>query len=157
MSSGYDIAQICLNGHVANSATIDFPQFNQKFCDECGEPTIRECPQCKSPIRGAYRDSLMVHYTAPHFCINCGSPFPWTESRLRTAHDLARELDGLSGEERAILEKSIDDLIKESPSTTLAATRFKRIVAKAGQAAASMFREILTDILSESARKMLYP
>ena len=159
MTEGYDIAQICLNGHVANSTSRNLPQFNQKFCEKCGVATIMNCPECNAAIRGSYWGAGMGidNYTAPSFCISCGQAFPWTKSKLQVAHELAQELDGIDEEERAILQKSIDDLVKDTPSTTVAATRFKKILVKAGQGAASMFREILVDVLSEAAKKVLFP
>ena len=96
-------------------------------------------------------------YKAARFCFNCGHPFPWTGAKIQAAHDLAKEFDNLSDEDRGILEKSIDDLIKDSPATTVAATRVKKIMLKAGAGTASMFREILVDVVSEAAKKMLFP
>ena len=157
MSSNFDIAQICENGHVANSSTQDFPQFNQKYCKRCGSPTITNCPECNAPIRGVYREVFSTGYTAPGFCIECGKPFPWTESKLKAAHTLVQELDSLDDDEKEMLEKSLDDLVRDTPSTPVAATRFKKLVTRAGQGAASAFREILVDIASESAKKMLWP
>ena len=155
---GYDVAQICQNGHVANSTTRNMPEFNQKFCEKCGSATITNCPECKSPIRGSYwGGGLTGRYMTPSFCINCGQPFPWTKSKLQAAHELAQELDNVTEEDRAILHQSIDDLVKDTPSTTVAATRFKKIMVKVGQGAASMFREILVDVLSEAAKKALFP
>src|SRR3990172_9476072 len=143
---GYDVAQICQNGHVANSTTRNMPEFNQKFCEKCGSATITNCPECNSPIRGSYwGGGLTGRYMTPSFCINCGQPFPWTKSKLQAAHELAQELDNVTEEDRAILHQSIDDLVKDTPSTTVAATRFKKIMVKVGQGAASMFREILVD------------
>lgn len=157
MREGYDVAQICLNGHVANSYTVNRPQFSKKFCDKCGAETIASCLQCNSPIRGGYWGGGLSGYTVPAFCINCGQPFPWTQAKLQAAHELAEELDTISEQDRAMLQKSIDELIKDTPSTSVAATRFKKIMVKAGQGTASMFREILVDVLSETARKVLFP
>ena len=50
----YDIAQICINGHVINSMSKSHPEHNKKFCDKCGAPTITNCPKCNTPIRGHY-------------------------------------------------------------------------------------------------------
>ena len=36
--SYYDVAQICENGHVANSRAHDYPNSNQDHCDKCGAP-----------------------------------------------------------------------------------------------------------------------
>ena len=154
---GYDVAQICQNGHVANSSFIDFPQFNQNFCEKCGASTITKCQDCNAPIRGYYRGSMSGGYDVPSFCINCGQPYPWTKSRLQAAHELAQEIDNISDEDRIVLQKSIDELAKDTPSTPVAVTRFKKIMVKAGQTTAGMFREILVDVLSEAAKKALFP
>ena len=55
----YDVAQICENGHVANSMAHDYPNSNQDHCDKCGAPTIMDCPSCQIAIRGFY------HYHVP--------------------------------------------------------------------------------------------
>ena len=159
MSGEYGTAQICLNGHVANSSTKGMPQLNQKFCEKCGAQTITKCQHCNSPIRGAdlLSEFGWLGYRAPNFCIHCGQSFPWTEAKIAAANELAKEFDSLDENDRAVLKQSIDDLIRETPATTTAAVRLKRIMAKAGQGAASMFREILVDVLSETARKMLWP
>ena len=61
------------------------------------------------------------------------------------------EGDGLTPEE------SLDDLVRDTPGTTVAATRFKRIATKAGGGAASAFKEILFSVVSETAKKILWP
>jgi hypothetical protein len=77
----YDIAQICLNGHVINDSTYQFPEGNKKFCQRCGKPTIVSCQDCGCPIRGNYIAVVdpASHYTAPAYCEDCGEPYPWTE------------------------------------------------------------------------------
>jgi hypothetical protein len=35
----YDIAQIYENGHVVNDSSVNNPERNQKFCQDCGKPT----------------------------------------------------------------------------------------------------------------------
>jgi hypothetical protein len=155
---GYDTAQICLNGHCANSSYEDYPEFNKAFCTSCGQPTIIACEQCKTSIRGSYRESLsLLNFLLPLFCHNCGQPYPWTRDRLVVATELAKELDGFDEQERAVLTSSLDDLVREGPRTTLAATRFKKLMAKAGTATAESFRKILVDVLSETAKKILWP
>ena len=94
--SYYDVAQICENGHVANSMAQKYPGINQEHCDRCGAPTIMACPSCQTAIRGYYHVTRVVgfdDYAAPAFCYKCGNPFPWTAARLRAAEDLADELD----------------------------------------------------------------
>ncbi|MCK6463163.1 MAG: DUF2321 domain-containing protein [Candidatus Pacebacteria bacterium] len=153
---GYDVAQICQNGHVVNSGFTDYPQHNQSFCQHCGSATITKCPDCNASIRGYYRGTMTLGYSAPSFCINCGHPYPWTTAKLQAAHELAQEIENISDEDRIVLQKSIDELVKDSPSTPVAATRFKKIMVKVGQTTAGMFREILVDVLSEAAKKALF-
>ena len=88
----YDVAQICENGHVANSMARDNPARNQDHCDKCGSPTIMACPSCQTKIRGFYSVpgvfGIFDKYAAPAFCYKCGKPFPWTAVGLRAAKDL---------------------------------------------------------------------
>ena len=93
----------------------------------------------------------------PICCPDCGKPYPWTEIKLKAAQELADELDSLSAEERSLLKKSLNDIVRDTPKTTVAATRFKRLVAKAGKSAADGFRDILVDVLSEAVKKVIWP
>jgi len=157
----YDTAQICLNGHLVNASTEASPVYSRKFCDECGAATITKCPKCKADIPGKFHATAPFRLsfpmlTAPAFCSNCGSPYPWTESRLKAAHDLANEISELRGDDRDILTQSIDELIKDTPQTQVAAVRFKKIMLEVGKEIADAFREILIDIVSETAKKMIW-
>ncbi len=156
----FDVAQICLNGHVTTSTSQRFSQHNKDFCDNCGQPTITACPNCGKPIRGKYHQQNVVDLTwvddpAPAHCIGCGNPYPWTEGRLTAAKELAQEMEGLTAEERNLLSKSLDDLVRDTPQTPVAATRVKRLLTKAGGAALQAFRDILVDIASETAKKTM--
>lgn len=158
----YDTAQICINGHVINSQSNYRPEHDKQFCNECGKPTITSCQNCNSSIKGYYHvwPFANFNYTdlpLPSFCPDCGSPYPWTEAKLKAANELSDELDNLTSEERNLLKKSLDDIVRDTPQTTVAATRFKKLVAKAGKAAADGFRDILVDILSEAAKKVIWP
>lgn len=161
MLDGYDVAQICLNGHVISSFVKNFPQHSKKYCDKCGAETITKCLNCNSEIQGYYHVSGVISarhsYSVPAFCYNCGKPFPWTESKIQTARELAQEIENLSDDEKRILTQSIDDIVKDSPRTPLAATRFKKIISKASKGAATALRDILVDIVTEAAKKTLWP
>src|SRR5262249_28004033 len=139
------------------------PDHNRPFCDQCGSPTIQNCPKCGKPIRGEYHVEGVImlgsggRFPAPSFCAECGNPFPWTEGRLDAARALADDLDGLSETEREALKKSLDDLVRDSPQTPVATQRFKKFIAKAGKEAASGFKEILIGVVSETAKKALWP
>lgn len=154
MEEGYDIAQICENGHVVNSNARIYPHFNQKLC---GTKTTTCCSGCGAPIRGAYLDGLYAGYTAPGFCSYCGDPFPWTQTRLRAVRELVKELDMLDGRDKVLLAKCIDDLITNSPLVSVAATRFKRLMRQVGPETGLMFQQILMDITPDSVRLTLWP
>jgi len=153
----YDVAQVCMSGHVTNSGTRDYPEHNQEFCKICGKKTITQCPWCSKTIRGAHRMAApRSPFSAPAFCIECGKPYPWTASRLEAARSLADEIDGLSEPERITLKSTLDDLIRDTPMTAVAAVRFKKLVARGGKQVADAFKDILVDIVSESVRKSLW-
>lgn len=159
MSERFDTAQICLNGHVATAYFETSAEFRQKYCDRCGAETITQCPSCKKPIRGGYRSRgwAPVPYQVPSFCIECGHSFPWTEAKIVAAMELAQELGSLDKDDQAILKQSIDDMVQDKPTTQVAVVRFKKIMKKVGQEGATMFREILVDVVSETAKKLLWP
>jgi hypothetical protein len=154
---GYDIAQVCRNGHMVNSSSNRTPQFNQDHCDRCGSPTVTACERCGEPIRGHYwgRGLQLTEDEPPRFCHKCGSPYPWTEAGIEAARELAREAENLNKDERGLLEQSLDDVIRDSPRTGLAAERIKRLLTKASKGTAQAIRDILVDIASETAKRSL--
>lgn len=148
----YDIAQICLNGHVITSATKTAPKLKRRFCDKCGAPTITECPNCGADIRGYYHVpgelTLAATYRLPKFCRDCGVAYPWTESLLEAAHELALEepqpeeqieQEPKTPSERTISMDQLDKLQAFSETTS-------DIVQKA---ALILEEEIATDIVAE--------
>jgi len=154
----YDVMQVCLNGHKITGILKLAPEFGKKHCSECGAATITKCPKCETDIRGTYRVGFSTSdVKVPAFCHGCGEPYPWTAARLKAAQELADESEELSEEEKQMLKASLDDLVRDTPGTTLAATRFKRLAAKAGIGAAEGFKQILIGVLSEAARKVIWP
>ena len=154
----YDTAQVCLNGHAIISSYHDYPQFRKEHCPQCGEPTITECPNCETEIQGSYRDDMGMGrpYHPPNYCHNCGKPFPWTVRTLDVARELAEEFDELNETEKDQLKESLEDLIKTTPRTPLAQKRFKKIMAKVGRESYEAMKGILTDIVSETIRKVIF-
>jgi len=159
----YDTAQICMNGHPINCMSVSSPEHNREFCRKCGAKTITNCENCSALIKGFYHDPWAIRpgnlsqFTPRSFCDNCGKPYPWTEAALKAAQELSDELENLNPEERNLLKKSLDDIVRETPQATVAVSRFKRLVAKAGPVAADMYREILLPLLSETAKKLIWP
>lgn len=160
-SNWYDVAQICMNGHVINRSSKAYPQFNKNFCDKCGAVTITKCPNCNKEIQGEYHmEGIMpdgLAFPAPAFCHNCGDPYPWTESKIKAAKELTKELKNLTKKEKETVNKSFKEIIKDSPNAELAAIKFKKLLPKVGKEAADFFRKLLVDIASESVKKILWP
>lgn len=160
MGASHDPAQICINGHMVNSSSAHRPEYNASFCPKCGSETITFCRHCNGAIRGrlyqadSYPGSKIV--PVPAFCHACGKAFPWTASALESARLLADETDSLSPTEREQLKATLDDLVRDTPKTTLATTRFKKFMLKAGKETAQAFRDILVDIASETAKKAIW-
>lgn len=79
----YDIAQICVRGHVVNDSYTRFPQGNREHCERCGARTITKCETCRQDIRGEYHVEgffgLSDMKAPPSFCPRCGSPYPWNK------------------------------------------------------------------------------
>ncbi|MEC3471246.1 DUF2321 domain-containing protein [Bacillus tropicus] len=78
-----------------------------------------------------------------------------TKTALEAAKELVQEINELSPEERELLNRSIDEIVKGGPKTVVATTRFKKNATKFGAGIGNAFRDILVDVVSESAKKML--
>jgi hypothetical protein len=159
MREGYDVAQICANGHVANSTTINFPRANKDYCDKCGEKTMSSCPGCQQPIRGAYWGAGVGfrEWRPPAYCIHCGKAFPWTERQMQAAIDLFIDETTVSEEEKREFAQNIQAVAQDTPSAQVASNRIIRALKKVGEGTAGLIYNILKDIASEAAKKALFP
>jgi hypothetical protein len=155
----YRVAQICKNGHVINTSADKYPENNEVYCSKYGAPTIMHCEKCGAPIRGYYEIpnviNLTFSYKRPSFCYNCGSPYPWTESAINAAKELAKTFN-LDPKEIEKLQENLEDLIKETPRKKVAEINFKAIMKKIGSDGYIAMRDILVNILSETIRKSLF-
>ncbi len=155
-----DTAQICLNGHVINTSFHESPEFNKKFCSECGLATITACPDCEFRIAGYLNmpgHVSLLAYRRPAYCENCGKPYPWTDAHLRAARQLAYESTELGTDDKDLLADSLDDLVRDTPRTPVAIQRVKRVLGKVAPGVAEGFRSILVDVVSEAVRKSIWP
>ena len=116
------------------------------------------CPSCNVQIRGYYHTGYPIFsdYRKPSYCHNCGTAFPWTVSSLEAARELADEFDTLTQEEKEQLKNSFPDLVKNTPKTTVAETRFKKLMKKAGSEAYDGMKSILIDVVSEAVKKSVF-
>jgi hypothetical protein len=119
---------------------------------------LTTCQGCNAKIKG-YHHIPGVVYAGPDepskFCDNCGEPYPWTSAKLQAAIALAGELETLSPEERETLQKSLPDILRDTPQTTVAATRFKKLAAKARDKSTALIWDLIKDIASEAAKKII--
>jgi hypothetical protein len=153
----YDVAQICRNGHVVTSLLRAAPVHDSPFCRECGAPTIKGCPACAIPIRGHYSSAALMPYQRPGFCHQCGTAYPWTASAIAAAKEWAADLESLSPEDRKAVSEDLPDLIRDTARTPVAASRFKRILAKAGVEGATGLKQILVSVVTEAAKRIVWP
>ncbi|OIO75840.1 MAG: hypothetical protein AUJ85_01890 [Elusimicrobia bacterium CG1_02_37_114] len=159
--SDFDTAQICLNGHIICSGIKVHPEKKQKYCQLCGSETITKCNHCSTDIRGNYTpgqyNPTPMDKIPPPYCYSCGKPFPWTESKINSIKELTDEIESLTNEDKESLKNSIADIISNTPRTELGANRIKKYLSKAGKEVSQGFRDILVDIASETAKKILFP
>ncbi|HEX3525114.1 MAG TPA: DUF2321 domain-containing protein [Stellaceae bacterium] len=157
--SRYLSAEVCLSGHPTSSGIEYSPELTAKFCAVCGAETIRTCPACNSTIRGDYHVPGFIsagrEYIPPNHCHNCGAAFPWKTAKVEAAKEHAAEIDELDDGEKVQLQRAIDDLAAGGVRTELAASRFKRLMNKAGQTVSSGLYKIVIDVATEAAKKAL--
>jgi hypothetical protein len=158
--SGYLSAEVCLQGHPTTSAIEHSPDRTANFCSTCGAKTIRACSDCGAAIRGIYfvpnsyrRVPRVPYEKPPNHCFNCGEAFPWVTAKVEAAKEHAAEIEELSEGERGELKQAIDDLAAGGARTELAASRFRRLMKKAGQTVGSGLYKVVVDVLSEAAKK----
>jgi hypothetical protein len=154
---GYDTAQVCGNGHLISNRAESAPRYRQEYCSKCGARTLTHCGHCERKIRGHLHRSGIHETLIPKFCHACGKPYPWTEKGIDAAKQLLAEADQLTVAERESLNSSLNDLVRDTPSTPVAVNRFKKLLPKAGHEIAEAVRSIIVDIASEAVKKSLWP
>jgi len=77
--------------------------------------------------------------------------------RIEAATELAAEAADLSPDETDQFRESVVAIASDSPKTQLGAVRVKKVLAKAGAVAGDAIRDILVDIASETAKKIIWP
>ncbi len=155
----FDIAQICLNGHVITEMAGGHPEYRKQFCTECGEQTIMACQNCNTNIKGYHHVPGVIgifDYHKPKYCEKCGKAFPWTDRQLNAAKELIELTDNLNNDEKLELQSSITDLVKGGPQTVVAQAKYKKYIGKAGSEVAKGVRDILVDVVSETVKKAIW-
>lgn len=153
----YQNATICKNGHIISRSDANA----EKFCSKCGELTYSDCQNCGAPIRGLPEIpgvTIIGHrdYDLPHYCYECGTPYPWTQLILDNAVELLSLDIDLSDDSKNLIKNAIPSLIVDSPSTPVAITKYKKGVSSASEMLKNAFRQLLIDVVCEAARKALF-
>lgn len=156
----YHTAQVCLNGHPITESIQSSPGRTAKRCGQCGAETTTKCPKCQTALRGYY-DIPDVYdfeiYYPPAFCHECGEPYPWTERHLTAVRELIDLEASLSAAEKDSIKEDLANLMVDTPRTKVAAAKMGQFLKKAGQEVGSAGKEILVEIGSEAAKKILFP
>jgi hypothetical protein len=169
----HDVAQICLEGHVVNSATQHRPQDSSKRCSQCGAETITKCPSCGKPIKGVSiyhrtarrfdpgmfinREEIIedVGYTYPRpaHCEECGEAYPWTERKKSALLELAKIV--LTDQKYDQFKNNIDDLIRETGRLPVAQLLIS--ISLEGQSAATLhsFEKLMKDLIPEQSLDLI--
>ena len=160
MGSYYEVAQICENGHLITEWYNETPSSRSDYCSKCGEKTITQCLSCNASIRG-HHVFPNVHFIGvldiPSFCHNCGNSYPWTKKVIDNAVELVALDDGLSREQKEIIQSTFPDLLIETPTTPVAIAKYKKYIGKAQKEIKNGLRQVLTDVVSEAAKKSIWP
>ena len=75
---------------------------------------------------------------------------------MSAASTLADELE-LPEADAVLLKGTFKDLVSDGAHTAVAASRFRRIMSKAGPLAAEGFKTILVNVVTEAAKKIMFP
>lgn len=156
----YDTAQVCLNGHIITANYNNNPSIRQDYCGQCGEKTVISCQNCGANIHGDYIIDGFWDASDPKvddYCYKCGQPYPWTQEKLDATQELL-ELEGtLTSEELSYLADNMNSILVNTPKTKVVATKLKIAISKTSDVVSSALRDILVDIASEAAKKILFP
>jgi hypothetical protein len=153
--AAYDVAQICLNGHVVNERFKSEPQHNQDYCARCGKRTITACLKCEKTIPGAYT-GMRGFVTAPAHCTGCGTELPWTEQRIQAAFELFAD-EVAEAAERKAFEENLRQVSQDGPAAQVAASRLVRTLKKVRDVTRSLIYDVLKSVAGEAAKKILFP
>jgi hypothetical protein len=154
---GFYTAVVCRDGHVLTPISELQPEEATPFCPDCASPTLAKCESCGTPIPGMTKGSMALGpaFVPPVYCRYCSAAMPWTAARLDALHELTGILEGLNDDERATLNRSWDELTRDTARTQIAVVQVKRVLPKIAGAGADAVKKILTEIATEAVRRQM--
>lgn len=153
---GFYTALVCRDGHVLTSISELRPEEVTPFCPHCASPTLTACESCGKPIPGGTKGSMYLgDFVPPVYCRYCAAAMPWTAARLDTLRELTGIQEGLTDEERATLDRSWDELTRDTARTQVAVVQVKRLLPKIAGASAEAMRKIITEVATDAVRKQM--
>ena len=96
-------------------------------------------------------------YKAPAYCYNCGKPFPWTESKLNSISELLDMQDQLTEDEKQYFMSHLPIIFTETPQSEVTALKLRLLINKLPSEIGSLTKNVITDVISESIKKILFP
>ncbi len=153
----YDIAQICKNGHVVSPGIQSSgDRDTETFCSRCGAETTTTCA-CGESIRGkVWSVRVIVPIIAPPIAVAAATGFRGPYRRSKPAQEFAAEME-LDEMDRTALPDIIENLVKDNAKTPTAVARQKRVFQKSSPSFADGMRTILVNVITEGAKKMIWP
>lgn len=155
----WDVAQVCLNGHLVTSTAATAPQYQEKFCTKCGAETLMKCPRCKGDVRGHLHQANVIGPGPEHpnaYCHECGAAYPWTERALAAAKEAIEADLGLQEADKRALNESLEDLVRETPRTPVAISRFRKLRLAAPGEIWEILRGLLVNVVSQGIGDKLW-
>lgn len=152
----YDMAQICERGHLITDSGKTTPELLRDFCKECGSRTLTACLMCERSIDGRMINSgaYGFEFPVPQYCVGCGSPFPWTTSRIDTLLEAIEELEIDDGDKEK-LKTSVIDIISETDKTPIAVSRYKRVVGALNERFQKMMWNVFSNVATATVKQQM--
>lgn len=150
---------VCMNGHQVTDRLETYSGI-KNYCKDCGSKTISTCQNCSTSITGDYEVpgvvALGFETPVPSYCPFCGEAYPWTSKIIENAVELVAIDNNLDEHSKSIIKNTLPDLLVETPTTPVAANKFKMVMEKASNSIKDGMYNLLVDTVSETVKKVIF-
>jgi hypothetical protein len=133
--------------------------FSSDFCPQCGEKTIKACPNCNVQLKGDYYVENVIGFgssaSVKPYCYACGKPYPWVERKLAGIAELADAIEELTSNERDVLHELMPNIIEETPRTPAAGLKISMIISRVTGPAKKVLSDAIVSIAVDAGKKAL--